>query len=182
MIDEMARSMGLLPPVRVVLAGLPCERAGAVRFALRALGEAADELRARALAGEAALLRQLEEAWAAWGLRGAALVEPGRRPRCRLGISPDLKALRDPEAEVLEVDYMASTRGSSGGVRGAIIGAPEPPPVVATDPLLLLNVLGRARGPVLIARAPLALEPGFLERELISRDARLLALARGEGR
>ena len=128
MIDEMARSMGLFPPVQVVLAGLPCEPGGAVRFALRTLGDAAGELRARALAGEAALLGQLEEAWAAWGLRGAALVEPGRRPRCRLGVSPGLKALRDPEAEVLEVDDMSSTRDSLGGVRGAIVGAPEPPP------------------------------------------------------
>jgi hypothetical protein len=80
------------------------------------------------------------------------------------------------------VDAVASGCAAVGAIPGSPIAAPEPPPLDAADPLLVLNVLGRTRGPVLIARAPLALEPAFLERELISRDARLLALARGEGR
>ncbi len=53
-------------------------------------------------------------------------------------------------------------------------------PVSVRDPLLVLNVLGRTRAQVLLATAPLALEPDFLERELASDDPRLVALARGQ--
>lgn len=51
--------------------------------------------------------------------------------------------------------------------------------LVCTDQALVLNVLGRVRSNLLLARSPLALEPGFLRRSLASDDPRLVALVRG---
>jgi len=45
------------------------------------------------------------------------------------------------------------------------------------DPLLLLNVLGRSRNALLLAKAPMAFDAQFLIRSLASDDRRLLALA-----
>lgn len=47
----------------------------------------------------------------------------------------------------------------------------------AIDPLLVLNVLARARANLLQPRAPLALETSYLTCALISDDARLIKLA-----
>jgi hypothetical protein len=51
----------------------------------------------------------------------------------------------------------------------------------AVDPLLVLNVLARARTNLLQPRAPLALESSYLERSLIADDARLIKLAQLTG-
>ena len=51
----------------------------------------------------------------------------------------------------------------------------------AIDPLLVLNVLARARTNLLQPRAPLALEASYLERALITDDSRLLKLAQLTG-
>jgi hypothetical protein len=51
----------------------------------------------------------------------------------------------------------------------------------ATDPLVVVNVLARARGNVLLAGAELALEVPFLARELASDDPRLVSWARSTG-
>ncbi|MBE0690910.1 MAG: hypothetical protein IH587_12400 [Anaerolineae bacterium] len=59
----------------------------------------------------------------------------------------------------------------------------EQPPVIwrATDPLLVLNVLSRARTHVLLGNAPPALERGFLDRILYTDDPRIVALAQASG-
>lgn len=51
----------------------------------------------------------------------------------------------------------------------------------AIDIGLVLNVLGRARGQVLVANTPLALEVGFLNRSFICDDPRLVAIAEMTG-
>lgn len=51
----------------------------------------------------------------------------------------------------------------------------------AIDPLLVLNVLARARTHLLQPRAPLALEASYLERALMSDDSRLIKLAQLTG-
>jgi len=48
----------------------------------------------------------------------------------------------------------------------------------AEDPLLVLNVLGRARTTLLLANAPLALDRPFLTRTLVCDDARVVRLTR----
>jgi hypothetical protein len=80
------------------------------------------------------------------------------------------------------------------GFRGAaLLFAWTPPPSAAppreqtlelldaTDRLLCVNVLGRARGGLLLARTPLSLHPEHIGRELWSADARLVAFARSSG-
>jgi hypothetical protein len=52
---------------------------------------------------------------------------------------------------------------------------------LATDPCTALNVLGRARGALLLPRWPLAAEPEYLLRSLASDDPRLVALAERTG-
>jgi hypothetical protein len=51
----------------------------------------------------------------------------------------------------------------------------------ALDPLLVLNVLARSRTNLLQPRAPLALEPSYLGRTLISDDERLAKLVQSSG-
>jgi hypothetical protein len=46
-----------------------------------------------------------------------------------------------------------------------------------TDPVIVLNVLGRARKGMLLASAPLILDPDHLEGAVHSDDPRLVALA-----
>lgn len=71
-------------------------------------------------------------------------------------------------------------------LRGCALLSTEKPPleawpgakvVRAVDPLLTLNVLGRSRGGMLLASAPLVLDLDHLDRAVWSEDARLLALA-----
>lgn len=58
--------------------------------------------------------------------------------------------------------------------RAAVLGET---PVLGTDALLALNVLGRARAGLLLPGAPLDLDPSVLARKLASDDPRLVALA-----
>lgn len=50
-----------------------------------------------------------------------------------------------------------------------------------TDPLLALNLLGRARGSLLLPRSPVALERAFLNRSIASDDPRIIRLAQEAG-
>lgn len=47
----------------------------------------------------------------------------------------------------------------------------------ATDLALVVNVLGRVRANLLLASAPLVLEDGFLERDIVCDDERIARLA-----
>ncbi len=80
------------------------------------------------------------------------------------------------------------------GFRGAALLFPWKPPATsearaqcrlellcASDPLLCVNVLGRARGILFLASSPLSLHSEHLGRELWTSDARLVALARSSG-
>lgn len=53
--------------------------------------------------------------------------------------------------------------------------------VTATDRVLVLNVLARARAAVLLAGAPAVLDPEYLGRDLASDDPRLVALVESTG-
>ena len=75
-------------------------------------------------------------------------------------------------------------RWQEAGLRGAlhVYSLPEPTvvgeaPVLGTDALLALNVLGRTRAGLLLPAAPLDLDPSVLARKLASDDPRLVALA-----
>ncbi len=100
---------------------------------------------------EQELKDRLDEAWTSYHLRGALLVYVWRED-VRDCLATRLSATKRP------MDYLR-----------------------ATDPLLTLNVLARARTSLLLAAAPLALERPFLERVLACDDPRLLALARSSG-
>lgn len=94
----------------------------------------------------------LEEAWSGYALAGAMLVYTWREP-----------------APVPEEGAAPTEDGPGGGS------------LVATDPLLVLNVLGRSRGGLLLARAPLFLDEERLARIVASDDPRLVRLARRTG-
>ena len=97
------------------------------------------------------LKAQLDESWDSYQLHGALLVYLWRED-LREGMAARLNALKRPAI------YMR-----------------------ASDPLLILNVLVRARTSLLLANAPLALERTFLERVVASDDPRLIALVRSSG-
>ena len=127
--------------------------------ALRALGirmesnSLADLLRmVKEDRSEVQTLREaLDTSWRAYGLRGAVLVY-NWRDDLREGVAARLNAIKQP-----------------------------PIYLQVTEPLLVLNVLARARTSLLLAHAPLALEHPYLSRALASDDPRLLALARNMG-
>ena len=50
------------------------------------------------------------------------------------------------------------------------------------SPLLVVNILGRARAGILLPHLPLSLAPQFLERDLVSTDQRLIQMVREESR
>jgi hypothetical protein len=101
---------------------------------------------------DAQTLRELlDQSWQSYGLHGAALVYQWRDD-LREGMAARLTALKQPPI------YLR-----------------------VTDPLLVLNVLARARTSLLLANAPLALEFPYLSRVLASDDSRLLELARAKG-
>jgi hypothetical protein len=100
---------------------------------------------------EQRLKDRLDEAWTGYHLRGAMLVYLWRDD-VRDCLATRLSAVKKP------LTYLR-----------------------ATDPLLTLNVLARARTSLLLATAPLALERPFLERALACDDPRLIALARSSG-
>ncbi len=98
-----------------------------------------------------ALAADVERAWPTYGLDGAAL----------LFHAPDPGGARPP---VLRLEGRPAIRSG-----------------FATDPLLVLNVLGRARGLLLMAQASLCLGAAFVNRTLATDDPRLVELARSTG-
>lgn len=58
----------------------------------------------------------------------------------------------------------------------------QPPTLLrAVDPLLVLNVLGRARANILLPETPLVLEKSYLNLSLMADDPRLIALVQATG-
>ncbi len=92
-----------------------------------------------------------------------------------------LRLLAQPNAPaLLEAAWHAEA------LRGCAFLSTEEPPfeawpgvrvVRASDPVMTLNVLGRSRGGMLLASAPLVLDLDHLDRAVYSEDARLVALA-----
>jgi hypothetical protein len=100
---------------------------------------------------EEMLKQALDAAWDTSGLTGAALVYPWRE-EARAALVARLQAADKPTTLLR-----------------------------ATDPLLVLNILSRARTHVLLANAPPGLERAFLERVLLLDDPRIVALALASG-
>jgi hypothetical protein len=102
-------------------------------------------------AADTALKAKLEAAWAALGFTGAAIIHNWRE-EARVAFATRLEAIHKPVV-VLR----------------------------ATDPLLILNILSRVRSGALIANMPTELEKPFLERQLFTDDARVVAWVRTSG-
>lgn len=58
---------------------------------------------------------------------------------------------------------------------------PGPKILEATDEAFIVNVLARTRSGLLLGDAPLSLESGYLARELVTDDFRLVEMARKTG-
>lgn len=145
--------LSALSPDIFALAGLPVpETAPAEDGVLSpSLAEALSAALEKNPEAEETLKRALDEAWDAQGFTGAALVYPWRE-----------------EARTALVTRLEASEQTPAILR-------------ATDPLLVLNILSRARTHVLIANAPPGLERAFLERSLFLDDPRILALAQTTG-
>lgn len=98
-----------------------------------------------------ALVGSLNTAWESYELKGALLVYPWEE----------------------EHKHVILAHAKAQNTRAVCLRA--------VDPLLVLNVLARARVNLLQPRAPLALEPSYLERSLIADDPRLVKLAQLTG-
>ena len=123
-------------------------------FELSGVRAALGFLEAPAPRRRAALAPELEREWLRYGLSGAVLLYPRRDEL-------------PPEEELHRVRSGVEVQGYS-----------ELPLVQATDPLLVLNVLARARGGLLLPGFSLVLEREFLRRRLVTDDPRLVTLAR----
>ena len=100
---------------------------------------------------------------------------------------PDSTTIAGVTAEALDGELDAAWAGY--GLSGAALVFPWSArhavvyerPVTATDRLLVVNVLARARAAVLLAGAPAVLDPEYLGRDLASDDPRLVALVEATG-
>jgi hypothetical protein len=93
-------------------------------------------------------------------------------PAFRAALDERWQAL-DLTGPVLLYDY--------GDLQNRYAGARAPRTERALDPLLVINVLARARGRLLLPHTPLALEPGYLKRDLATDDPRIVAACRTSG-
>jgi hypothetical protein len=98
-----------------------------------------------------ALTSNLNAAWESFELKGAMLIYPWEDERKQVILS----------------------QAHTSGTRALCLRA--------IDPLLVLNVLARARTNLLQPRAPLALEASYIERSLFADDSRLIKLAQLTG-
>ncbi len=94
---------------------------------------------------------RLDAIWESYQLKGAILLYPWR-DELRSAVNGRLSALKQPTTYLL-----------------------------ITDPLFVLNVLGRSRASLLLANAPLALDRVFLSRSMASDDPRLILIAQAGG-
>jgi len=96
-----------------------------------------------------------------------------RRSALVLLARPDARALLDEawQAEGLSGCALLTTE------EPALDELPGLTVVRACDPVLTLNVLGRSRGGLLVASAPLVLDLDHVDRVVFSEDARLVTLA-----
>ncbi len=94
---------------------------------------------------------ELDAAWTRYNFRGAALMYAWR-DELRHALNNRLMTLKRPTVYL----YI-------------------------TDPVLVLNILGRSRASLLLTDAPLALERVFLNRILATDDPRLIQFARDAG-
>jgi hypothetical protein len=94
---------------------------------------------------------QLDDSWAALGFTGAVMVFNWRE----------------------EARVSFATRFQAMGLPTVVLRA--------TDPLLVLNILSRARSGTLISNMPAALEKPFLERQIFTDDARVIAWVKASG-
>ena len=111
-------------------------------------------------------------------------VDPGGVARFRLPESVTIAAAtaENPEA-ALDVAW------AGYGLAGAVLVFPwharhavvYQRALTATDRVLVLNVLARARAAVLLGGAPAVLDPEYLGRDLASDDPRLVALVEATG-
>ncbi len=100
---------------------------------------------------ETALKEKLDSAWSALELKGAVLIYNWRE-EAKVSFTTRLQAIGQP-----------------------------PIALRASDPLLVLNILSRARSNTLIGNMPSALEKPFLERQIFTDDARVVAWVKASG-
>jgi hypothetical protein len=111
-------------------------------------------------------------------------VDPGGVARFRL---PESVTIAGATAENPEPALDAAWAGY--GLAGAVLVFPwharhavvYQRALTATDRVLVLNVLARARAAVLLGGAPAVLDPEYLGRDLASDDPRLVALVKATG-
>jgi hypothetical protein len=88
----------------------------------------------------------------------------------------------DLAALAARLDHVWAARRLRGAVlfyEGPLPG-PDLRPTPCLDPLVVLNVLARARGNLLLPDAPLVLQPRALDRSLVTDDPRLTSLLSSE--
>ena len=89
------------------------------------------------------------------------------------------------KGDVAELSTILEHAWDPLGLRGAVLlyagpsGVCYPPVQPCRDPLIVLNVLARARGNVLLPDAPLVLQPRSLDRCVMTDDPRLADLVAG---
>lgn len=121
-----------------------------------------------------ALEALLEKSWASYDLQGAMLVYRWSMQQWK-AIAPPYTVPPDDGTQ----NTAASDDSQDDSAR------PQPKPnfqiIRSIDLAMVLNVLARARTQLLLAKAPLIFNQGYLNRVLLTDDPRLVALARATG-
>lgn len=117
-----------------------------------------------------ALKAALDAAWARFNLKGAAMIYKWQASQWRVISHPTTNKPRDDDRD----DDDNSTPAPSHG-------KPIYPCYRAIDPLLVMNVLARARTQLLIANAQPIFNFEYLNASIYTDDPRLIKLAMGTG-
>lgn len=133
------------------------------------------------------LILRLDEFWSAYAFSGAVLLYPWEDSVRRAYSEPthpqpilrkpadDAEAEPSPDPLDEELDEEWEPSSPFGPQRK------QRECMRAIDLALVFNVLGRARGAVLVADTPLALEAGFLDRVVVVDDDRVIAMVKATG-
>jgi hypothetical protein len=128
------------------------------------------------------MIEHLDEAWANFNFRGAAMLYPwdeGIRMAYTQALQPT-----SPPPQKDEKNDDESFDNEDSSLPDWLDNSPvfQPAPCFrAVDITFVLNILARARSNVLVGNTPLALEAGFLDQTFICDDPRIVNLARATG-
>ncbi len=125
------------------------------------------------------LMEQMEKAWASYKFKGAGLVYAWKDEIKQIIATQPMVQVQVNANQTNTADNTDDNNDNTETPPANDI--PEAACLRSIDMLLVLNVLARTRADLLLQESPISLEPGFMERSLVTNEPMLVNLARATG-